>query len=270
MTEGNRSRANNPDAHSKNQPKKRFIHNPLRSMFAKHQSPGTLREVDMVTKSMKRLLIESEAVSRWESVPGQHVRIQINDPLSLSGIVRPTDTLRTYTVWDTWPRQNIFEIRAHMYDGDGIGRQWSNNAEPGEQVTFWGPMGAKSLPESAIYLCAGDETAAAGVGQLARSLAKDASVLGIFESEGPEHEMPMDGFDSLSWVHRNGASPVNSQVMVEALRDYDLPGAGVAYLAGEATTGQALRHVLVNEKGWERSSVITRPFWAPGKRGLHH
>lgn len=252
------------------EPKKRLISNPLRPIFAKHQSLGTILEADMVTTSMKRLVIRAEAVSRWDNIPGQHVRIQMNDPLTLAGIVRPADTLRTYTVWDTWPTEKTFEIRAHLFDGDGIGRHWISQAQPGDQLTFWGPMGAKTLPESLVYLFIGDETAAAGSGQLARSLAGNATVLGIFESESPEHDMPMEGFDSLTWVHRRGGSPVGSPTLVEALRQYDLPHSGVAYIAGEAKTGQTLRQVLMHQKGWERSTIIARPFWTPGKRGLHH
>ncbi|WP_374195779.1 SIP domain-containing protein [Streptomyces sp. ISL-24] len=45
------------------------------------------------------------------------------------------------------------------------------------------------------------------------------------------------------------------------------PG-GVAYVAGEARTAQAVRQLLVREFGWDRRPVLTKPFWTPGKRGL--
>ncbi|MEV1076992.1 SIP domain-containing protein [Streptomyces sp. NPDC050211] len=45
------------------------------------------------------------------------------------------------------------------------------------------------------------------------------------------------------------------------------PG-GVAYVAGEARTVQAVRQLLVQELGWDQRSVLTKPFWAPGKKGL--
>ena len=40
------------------------------------------------------------------------------------------------------------------------------------------------------------------------------------------------------------------------------------YLAGEARTVQWLRRHFVSERGWPRQLVHTKPFWAPGKRGL--
>lgn len=131
-------------------PPQRWLQNPLRPIFAKHQSPGTIRDVEMVTASMKRLVIEADAVSRWDDNPGHHVRVQINDPLSLRGIVRPSETLRTYTVWDTWPQKKRFEIRAHLFDGEGVGRRWIEDATAGEQFVFWGPMGAKDLPPGIV------------------------------------------------------------------------------------------------------------------------
>ncbi len=49
-----------------------------------------------------------------------------------------------------------------------------------------------------------------------------------------------------------------------------LPGSdGAAYVAGEARTCRAVRDHLVRERGWDRRSIKVKPFWAPGKRGLH-
>jgi NADPH-dependent ferric siderophore reductase len=52
------------------------------------------------------------------------------------------------------------------------------------------------------------------------------------------------------------------------VQDTDLPEPGIAYLAGEARTIQALRTHLVQDRGWPRQSVITKPFWTPGKKGM--
>ncbi|MEO3828389.1 SIP domain-containing protein [Actinomadura sp. B10D3] len=38
--------------------------------------------------------------------------------------------------------------------------------------------------------------------------------------------------------------------------------------AGEARTVQAVRAHLVRERGWPRRSVLVKPFWTPGKRGM--
>ncbi len=57
---------------------------------------------------------------------------------------------------------------------------------------------------------------------------------------------------------------------VELVQDFDLPGGpGAAYVAGEARTCQMVRDHLVRERDWPRTSIKVKPFWAPGKRGLH-
>ncbi|MGI5271493.1 hypothetical protein ACQEUU_20230 [Nonomuraea sp. CA-218870] len=41
-------------------------------------------------------------------------------------------------------------------------------------------------------------------------------------------------------------------------------------MAGEARTCQLVRNYLVRERNRPRTSITVKPFWAPGKRGLHH
>jgi NADPH-dependent ferric siderophore reductase len=60
-----------------------------------------------------------------------------------------------------------------------------------------------------------------------------------------------------------------SPSLVAAVEGLDLPAEpGRAYVAGEARTVQAVRQHLVRERGWPRRSVLTKPFWTPGKRGM--
>ena len=53
------------------------------------------------------------------------------------------------------------------------------------------------------------------------------------------------------------------------MRELTLPAEpGTAYLAGEARTCQAVRAHPVRDRGWPRRSVLVKPFWPPGKRGM--
>ncbi|WP_425456978.1 SIP domain-containing protein [Actinomadura hallensis] len=56
----------------------------------------------------------------------------------------------------------------------------------------------------------------------------------------------------------------------DLLAALDLPAEpGAAYIAGEARTCQMARDHLVREPGWPRTTISVKPFWTPGKRGLH-
>ncbi|SDQ50550.1 NADPH-dependent ferric siderophore reductase, contains FAD-binding and SIP domains [Thermostaphylospora chromogena] len=244
---------------------------PLERIFAKHMAEGTVADVGMVTPTMKRIRIFCETLDALPYTPGQHVRVEINNPLSLYGILRPGDTLRTYTIWEHSLEDREFELRAHLYNGDGIGRNWVCNAKVGDPVKFWGPMGDFATEPAPFHVFIGEETAAAAFGPMIRALGPDASVFGVLESETPEDEVPVPGRHQLIRVHRNGASAVASKTLLAGVSNLRLPGKdGMVYIAGEARTCQLIRNHLVHERGWSRKAIRVKPFWTPGKRGLHH
>jgi len=245
---------------------------PLERIFAKHVTEGTVTDVGLVTPTLKRIRIHCATLDTWAYTPGQHVRVEINDPLSLYGILRPGDTLRTYTIWDFSVADRTFELRAHLYNGNGIGLNWVRNVKPGDPVKFWGPMGDfHPNPEALYHVFIGEETASVAFGPMIRALGPTASIYGVLESETPDEEVPIPGPHRLVRVYRNGASAVASHTLLTAVCKLDLPGnAGMAYIAGEARTCQLIRNHLVRDRNWPRKSIKVKPFWAPNKRGLHH
>ncbi|QSB04898.1 siderophore-interacting protein [Natronoglycomyces albus] len=245
--------------------------NPLARLLSDHYAQGTVTEVDMVTATMVRVRIHSEEVPNWDYTPGQHVRVQINDPLSLYGIFRPGETLRTYTIWDRSVEKCEFELRAHLYGGDGIGLSWLRNVAVGDELTYWGPQGDFAVKNAQFHLFAVEETGACGIAPLLRELPAQAQVYGVIESASPDDEPPVPGPHRLGRAYRGTASAASSEVLLAAVKQLDLPtDGGAAYLVGEARTCQAIRSHLLNDRGWDRKAIIVKPFWTPGKRGLHH
>lgn len=87
---------------------------------------------------------------------------------------------------------------------------------------------------------------------------------------GPEDRLRLPRGEKLTWRYRGDAPAASSSTLVAAVRSLELPDGppGVAYVAGEARTVQAVRAHLVRERGWPRRSVLVKPFWTPGKRGM--
>ncbi|MCE8043409.1 siderophore-interacting protein [Halomonas daqingensis] len=251
-------------------PSHRTSRNPLARLLAKHFSHGVVTEVEDVTPSMRRIRIASEALGELSYIPGQYVRIEINDPLSLYGILRPAETLRTYTIWHYSREDQYIDLCVHLYRGDGIGVEWAKRTSPGETVTFWGPQG-DFVPQAADYhLFIGEETATVAFAAMIAAMPAEARLYGVLESANAGEELPLPDSGALLRVHRNGGSPVASTTLLVALAELDLPGQpGFAYIAGEARTCQLARHHLIEERGWPRDAIRTKPFWALGKRGLH-
>lgn len=254
----------------------------------------------MVTPSLRRLCLETDEPIPFACTPGQHIRIELRDPRSVYGLLHPSDTLRTYTIWELAPDGRRLEIRTHLHEGPGIGKTWAAGARPGDPVAFWWPEGDFFVRPAAFHLFAGEESASAAFGPMLRSLGGGAAVYGVLESESPEHDVPLPGPDGLRRVHRHGTPAASSPTLLRAVADLELPrpvlhgppppgagaeagtgagtgagapgtppATGAAYLAGEARTCQLIRDHLVRERGWPRAAIKVKPFWTPGRRGMH-
>ncbi len=209
---------------------------------------GTVTGTGALTPRTRKITISAPGLS-W--TPGQQVRV------SADGLL----TRRTYSVWS----YDGSELELCVLDhGDGPGARWARTVRQGDEVVFGKPEGSFTTRPSAYHVFAGEETAAVAFGPMLRGLG-DTPAYGVVEVGGPEDRLPLD----LTWRYREGRSAASSDTLVAAVRELELPDEpGTAYVAGEARTVQAVRAHLVNERGWPRRSVLTKPFWTPGKKGM--
>lgn len=203
--------------------------------------------------------------------PGQQVRVHVADITSartwVSGAVR--HALRTYSVWDYDAFSGAVELCVMEHEAGGPGTRWARDASPGQEVVFGRPEGTFGLRPAAYHLFAGEETASVPFGAMLRVTPRGEPVHGVIEISRPEDRLPLPRADELTWRYRGGASAADSAGLVDAVRELKLPAEpGIAYVAGEARTVQAVRAHLVRERGWPRKSVLVKPFWTPGKRGM--
>lgn len=212
---------------------------------------GTVTAVERFTARMRRLRIEGDALAGLDVLPGQQVRVLVGSAL----------TRRTYSVWRYEPSGAV-ELCVLDHAGDGPGARWAREATVGDEVRMGKPEGSFTLrPDAAHHVFVGDETASVAFGAMLAALPAGARVSGCVETGTAADRLPLVQAGRLDWVLR-GEVPLPEAVG----RLAPAPG-GVAYVAGEARTVQAVRHVL-RDAGWDRRSVLTKPFWAPGKRGL--
>jgi NADPH-dependent ferric siderophore reductase len=206
--------------------------------------------VEPVTPRMRRIRIAGPALRGLSWLPGQHVRVRVE-----------TLTLRTYSVWNYTDGEHL-DLGVLDHPADGPGARWARQAQVGQQVQFTRPQGRMVLRDDVPYhLFVGDETACPAFDAMLAALPATAAAYGVVAADGPDDRVPLRG---VHWIHSKDAGALQT-----ALRALDLPRApGAAYVAGEARTCQAVRQHLTTERGWPRRAVATKPFWAPGKRGL--
>jgi NADPH-dependent ferric siderophore reductase len=223
---------------------------------------GEVVEAEQVAPRMRRVRVAGEALAGLRWTPGQHVRLLVGEGGPLGGV------LRTYSIWQYDPAWEAFDLIGYDHGGDSPGTAWVRNAKPGQEISFMRPEGSFVVREEAAYhLFAGEETASVAFGAMLRALPPGATAYGAVEADGPGDHLELPG--DLVKVCRGGAPAARSEVLVDAVRGLELPdGPGVAYLAGEARTIQAVRAHLVGERGWQRKDVRTKPFWTPGRKGM--
>ncbi|WP_319018289.1 siderophore-interacting protein [Microbispora sitophila] len=221
---------------------------------------GTVTQIEPIAERMRRIRISGPQLRELGWVPGTHIRLRVGDPRQPRSWLR--GFLRTYSIWDYSPHGRL-DVCVLDHPAAGPGALWSRRVRIGDTAAFLGPEGRLLLRGDAPYhLFAGDETAAVAFGAMLRALPASAAVHGVILASGPGDRLPLAQNDRLTWIYR-------PDELLAAVRSLDLPGQpGVAYLAGEARTCQAVRAHLVGERGWSRRDVVVKPFWAPGRRGM--
>ncbi|WP_433469052.1 siderophore-interacting protein [Spirillospora sp. CA-128828] len=203
--------------------------------------------------------------------PGQQVRVHVADITSagtwVSGAVR--NALRTYSVWEYDASAGVMELCVMDHEAGGPGARWAGDLRPGQEIVFGRPEGTFGLRPASYHLFAGEETASVPFGAMLRVTPPGEPVHGVIEVSRSEDRLPLPRGEELMWRYRGDAPAANSATLVDAVRGLDLPPEpGFAYVAGEARTVQAVRAHLVRERGWDRRSVLVKPFWTPRKRGM--
>ncbi|WP_432988281.1 siderophore-interacting protein [Dactylosporangium sp. CA-233914] len=212
------------------------------------------------TGRFRHVRLRAGALRDAEWRPGQQVRLHVG----AEGALAPV--LRTYSVWDR--AGDTVELRVLLH-GDGPGARWTAAVRAGDEVLLSKPKGDFVTRTAPYHLFVGEETASVAFGPMLRALPEPerAASRAVVEVAGPEDRLDLDG--DVTWVQRDGESAADSKGLVRAVQLLDLPGEpGRAYVAGEARTVQAVRQHLVRDRGWPRRSVLTKPFWTPGKRGM--
>jgi NADPH-dependent ferric siderophore reductase len=226
---------------------------------------GAVTAIAPVSAHLRRIRIEGDDVARLAWVPGQQVRVHVTDLLDPHSWRRPRDILRTYSVWRY---DGALELCVLDHETGGPGARWARELRVGQPVTFGRPEGSFVLRDDLPYhVFAGEETAAVAFGSMLAALPAGTPAYPLLEVGTAADRLPMDR--DVPWLYRDGRPAAASASLLEAARRLELPNEpGAVYLAGEARTVQWLRRHFVTERGWPRQNVRTKPFWAPGKRGL--
>lgn len=241
----------------------------------------TVREVSDLTPRLRRVTFEGRDLARYAASDQIHCRLlfqgkDVAEPqwprLNDDGrIVWPASGVlasRIFTVRRVDPEAGTLDIDFVLHGGDGPGATWAASAAPGDIVGILGPAAHGPRP-AARYLLAGDETGLPGIARILEELPATATGVALIEVADAAEEQEIDGPPGVDirWLHRDGAAPGTTSLLVDALRAEDLRGVGddlFAWVGAEYSAFRDMRSYLRNEVGLSASQMVAFSHWRHG------
>ncbi len=245
----------------------------LNDPFAKLEGPladTTRMRLEIVenrplTPAMQQVVLSAPELAGFSYRPGQDFMLMV----AVDGD-RPVR--RRYTIRAIDTAEGLLTLGIVRHDG-GPGERWVATARPGDQVEGIGPRG-KIFPAEGVawHLFAGDFSALPAYLAMAGSLPAGQRAIVILEVPGPEDEQELKAAADveLAWLYSDGRPPGDPAALSAALAGVQFPpGAGHAYLAGEARLVLALREALA-ARGMPAERVSPKAYWGLGKANAAH
>lgn len=224
----------------------------------------TVVEAFDVTARMRRVVFTGDDLAGITYRPGQALVLAM--PLPEGGTGRRDYTIRSFD--KAGPRLAI----DFLLHGDTPSPRWARNARSGDILEARGPRGRTVIDAAADWhLLCGDETCLPAILHMLETLPGHAQVRAFIEvGDQIDHQPVPDAFaGSVTWVHREGAHPGPSTLLLDRLAAFELPpGRGHAYLIGETSNVRAQRRLLI-ERGLEKAQISSEGYWRPGRIGGH-
>ena len=249
---------------------------PYRVRHELHRRLLTVRQVQRLSPHMIRITLGGDDLEGFTSLGfDDHVKLIFADPatgqtaLSTDG---PRPPMRDYTPRHFDAVAQTLEIDFALHDA-GPATQWAEQATPGQQIGVGGPRGSMVIPMAFDgYLLVGDDTALPAIARRLAELPADAPVVVLAEVDSPADELVFDTAANvqLTWVHRRGAAPGTTMLLLDAIQTLALPAGDFhAWVACETGAAKALRAHLVAERGARPEWTKAAGYWRLGSADSH-
>lgn len=253
---------------------------PYRVRHELHRRLLTVRRVQWLTPHMIRITLGGDDLEGFTSLGfDDHVKLIFADPLTnpMTGALPsatdgPRPPMRDYTPRRFDAVAQTLEIDFALHDA-GPATQWAEQAVPGQQIGVGGPRGSMVIPMAFDgYLLVGDDTALPAIARRLAELPAGAPVVVLAEVDGPADELVLNSAANVqvTWVHRQGAAPGTTTLLLDAIKTLALPvGDFHAWVACETGAAKALRAHLVGERGARPQWTKAAGYWRLGSADSH-
>lgn len=225
--------------------------------------PLTVLRSEVLSPEMRRLTLQGEDLSPFDTLDNLHVRFYVPVDLSLPSEWPTADeegrpqltktqgannvTMRYYTIRRLDVARGEVDIDFVTHGHAGPASNFARAAQPGDRCAMSGPCGFSVKPAD-WYLLAGDETALPAIARLLDSLPSHCQGSVHIEVSRPGCEVVMPSHPGLpvQWHYRNSNLACSNSAADSHSADHD---AGVAYeYSGLSDLPQALASIRFPEQ----------------------
>jgi NADPH-dependent ferric siderophore reductase len=258
------------------------MNSPLREIRrVRHEVKQRRLQVDKITAitpKMLRITLAGAELAGFTSLGfDDHIKLFFpKEPMIEKQPVPGSEPAERPPMRDYTPRYDaaagVLHVDFAIHDA-GPATDWALQARVGDSLSIGGPRGSAIIPlEFDWYLFIGDETALPAIGRRLEELPAGSHAVVIVEVEDAAEEQSFTSKAKLRihWVHRHGAPAGSGDALSAALRTSEfLPGDCFAWAAAESNVARALRRVLIDERGVNRSWVKAAGYWKRGAAAVH-
>lgn len=207
-----------------------------------------------LTPRMRRVTVRCDAMTGASVRPAQDVELHLQEATGRR-------VKRRYTIRNFRPDSGEIDLDVVLH-GEGPGARWGETAAPGDVVRFQGPRGKLELRPAPAHLLVGDESALPAIAAICEALPADEPATAVIEVQDAADELPVAA--DTRWVHRAGADPGSSQLLVDALAHVTITPGVHAYLLGETRAMVTLR-ALLESRGVAHDAIFVKGYWNLGR-----
>jgi NADPH-dependent ferric siderophore reductase len=175
--------------------------------------------------------------------------------------------MRTYTPRRFDPGIPELDVEFVLH-GDGPASNWAARAQPGQALILAGPGPNYQIdPDADWFLLAGDDTALPAIETILDALPARARARVLLEVADEQEQRPLSTAAQLdiTWLDHDAHAAEADTALEDAVRTIELPaGAGRIYVGCEAAAMRRIRRHLLQERGLDPATIVTRGYWKRG------
>ncbi|XAH25762.1 siderophore-interacting protein [Xylophilus sp. GW821-FHT01B05] len=244
----------------------------------------TVRSATHLTPHMVRVTLAGDELQGFAS-PGFDDHVKLFFPDAATGRIDrpsmgpdginwpgPRPQMRDYTPRHYDAAAGTLTIDFALHDA-GPATRWAEQAQPGQTLGVGGPRGSMLIPAAFDgYLLIGDDTALPAIARRLEELPAGAPVTVLAEVDSPADEIAFSTRTDLriTWVHRQGAAPGSTSLLLDALPTLALPpGDFHTWIACETGAAKQLRASLIAHHGARPAWTKAAGYWRVGSADAH-